>query len=150
MRLLAIELTGVGLAAVLEDERLVNIRRLVDGGAFGGLATDARPLEPLLERASDRRRLARAPDASDVDLQLGEVLEGVDRDTVLLMVATDDEGSWYVLAAPGLVPPGETGAVEADYLANLVSGLLEREALDPDEDDEALLRERFSGLGYIS
>jgi hypothetical protein len=154
MKLLAIELDGLGLGAVVADERFENLRRLVEAGTFGPLAGESSEFEGLLASAIERRPIA-ARDAGPeaVDGEVGAVLEALDNETVVLVLAAAGEAPerWYVLAAPGTVPAGETEAVQAGDLATLVADLLAREATSGDEDDdEALIRERFSGLGYIS
>jgi hypothetical protein len=153
MKLLAIALEGVDLASVLEDERFENVRRLVEAGAFGPLPGDASALDEVLTKASERRTLAGTNDEPErVDGAVGSLLEALDNETVVLAVARATGGAWYVLASPGTVPPGQTEGTEPAKLAELVTDLLAREAAAPadEDDDEALIRERFSGLGYIA
>jgi hypothetical protein len=154
MKLLAIELKGLELGAVVADERYENLRRLVEAGTFGPFAGESSEFDGLLATAIDRRSIAAEGDEpSVVDAEVGALLEALDNETVVLVVATGGEaaGRWYVLAAPGTVPTGETEIVQAGDLATLVADLLSREATaGDDDDDEALIRERFSGLGYIS
>jgi len=153
MKLLALEIVGIDLASVVDDERFENLRRLVEAGAFGPLAGERAELDAVLAKAAERRSLhGSSTDPTSVDGEVGAILEALDNETVVLGLAGGEEGAWYVLASPGTVPAGETESVETAKLASLVADLLEREAAASadEEDDEALIRERFSGLGYIS
>jgi hypothetical protein len=151
MKLQAIMLSGIPLSAVIADERYEHVRRLVGAGSFGPLTGDGHEVEQLLAGAAERHSIrAEGREPESVDAEMGLLLEGVDTETVVLVLAANETSMWYVLAAPGSVPAGQTEAVDVGMLASLVGELLVREAAAGDEDDDAMLRERFSGLGYIS
>jgi hypothetical protein len=154
MKLLAIELRGLDLDAVVADERFENLRRLVEAGTFGPLEGEASAFDEVLASAIERRPIAASgAEPTAVDAEVGALLEALDNETVVLVLAAgnEEERRWYVLASPGTVPPGETEVVQSGDLATLVADLLSREVSAAEEDDdEALIRERFSGLGYIS
>jgi hypothetical protein len=154
MNLLAIELSGVDRSAVLGDERFENLRRLVEVGTFGPLDGNVADFDEILDSAHERKAVTAANrDIAAIDGDVGSVLESVGDGTVVLVLASGGPGgdSWFVLASPGVVPAGETESVDTKKLASLVAEVLARRAApDAEDDDEALIRERFSGLGYIS
>lgn len=204
MKILVFSLQGAQRAKLFGDERLENLRRLMDMGCFGELEGDPREWNVLARHESHTLTLgeflAQAGrdaatfgdfaalqaklesgawdccqfDASfspasgssdpylDFDRNLGETLQFLSDDTLLaiigeacfVLVASNNPITGYqdgstldltptVLELAGYPLPSSIAGTSwvADMELNRASGLT--------EDEQALLRERLSGLGYI-
>jgi hypothetical protein len=104
------------------------------------------------------------------DRDLGNLLEALDADTAVALIAglqTADGSGAFILAAPGLPLAGAVAGASAADLPPTLLALAGRtipaampgrsllasgtmSAGDYSAEEEALLRERLSGLGYIS
>lgn len=105
----------------------------------------------------------------EFDRELGGVLGSLSDETVILIIATQDQSSGFILAAPNNPLVGEQKEVTASNIAptllelagyplpesakasSLIAGLSQGDAGTSGltEEEEAILRERLSGLGYI-
>ena len=204
MKILVFDLNGAKRAKLFGDERLENLRRLMDMGCFGELEGSPREWDILgrhethtltlaeflsqagkglltfTDFASLHARLASGDwdacelDASfpaesdssdpylDFDLSLGETLQHLGDDTLIavlgdncfLLVASNNPITGYqdgstldltptILELAGYPLPSniEGKSWVAGMELNTASGL--------NEDEQAMLRERLSGLGYI-
>jgi hypothetical protein len=195
MKFLVIGLSGADPEQLFTDERLENVRRLMDGGCYGRLqgSTAHFPLfqsiltsaewEWIQYAALSVPRLAErlsgtastpgnACDYTCVDAALGRLLEQLDADTGVLVIAHDSAGgegitaAAFILASPSNVLQGDLGVVDAVDLAptvlelaghalpgslrgqSLVAGKVAAAAA-VSESDEELIRARLRGLGYI-
>ncbi len=180
-RLIVLEIDGLDIEPLMADERLENIRRLLDSGVYGELEGEAdseaaapapyadfaevndyvdRGEDPLLHFVLD------APAPSQLDLRLGTLLERLDDRTAVLLHTPRMLGEGcFALAGPGVPALGELFGVRYTDLAPAILRLAGHDpgrssrladligSVDPpqysDEEAEAIVRERLSGLGYI-
>ena len=201
MKFLVIGLSGANPQRLFDDERLETVRRLMDGGCYGRLQGSAAhfPLFTSLVTAAEwecvqyaalsiprlaaRLRAQAGADPTSVDGELdylhidaavARLLEPLDAETGVLVIAHDaaDDApvaAAFILASPGNVLQGDLGVVDAMNLVptvlelaghprpaslrgtSLVAGEmgLGTPAAPGTESDEELIRARLRGLGYI-
>jgi hypothetical protein len=199
MKILLAELEGATPEGILEDERLANLRNLMEIGSYGRLggedASDPNLGDVILAAGGkslifqdprdcfDRLRQSMTGQPWDciqlrmdadacrnlttLDEELGLLLVLIAEETAVLLVSFPGPGrdGFFILAAPRLPPLGLVeGATWADLVAtvlelggyarpaglpgrSLATGRLQ-DTTELDE-DEAIVRERLSGLGYI-
>jgi hypothetical protein len=171
LKAIVVVLDGPDPMRLFGDDRQVNLRRLMAAGLYGLLDGDFRDVvDGLPPRSAPIVRLT-VPGCEGTDLdtvfddELGGLLETLTAETVLLIAAR----SAFVLAGPSVPALGEVDGVEPADLAATVQELCGHD--DPDaprgrsllsglpgaalngsgytDDEDALVRERLSGLGYI-
>lgn len=202
MKILVFNLQGAKRAQLFGDERLENLRRLMDMGCFGELEGDPREWDVVGRHAAHTLALAEflaqagkelvmckdfaalqaklatgdweacqldasfRPGSSDpyldFDLDLGETLQHLSDDTLLAIIGDNI----FVLVASNNPITGFQDGSTLDFTPTLlelagyplpsniagrswVAGMELNNASGLNEDEQALLRERLSGLGYI-
>jgi hypothetical protein len=175
MRVLVIEVEGLGFPGLVGDDRLSNLRHLLAAGCFGQLAMP--PSDPARSRPE---HAAAAPDQTGsirhlslrpagwahFDEELGGLLVQMDSGSALLIHSRAGSPEGFFVLAGDIVPPlghvegigfGDLGPAIA-RLAGRMNGpesvlsrlLVATPMPQPsDEDAEAIIQERLRGLGYI-
>ena len=181
MKTLLIGLEGITPQRLLGDERLANVRCLMDVGLWGRLrgAASAEGMNARIEALCRHLtggdwELVSFSEADDalLDGQIGRLLENLDEETVVLVLADHEGSAAFILAAPCLaeveLPKG--GEIDTASVTDLAVTLLElagrdvphemqgrsliqamaNRACDGDAlSEEDIIRQRLIGLGYI-
>ncbi len=204
MKILVLNLQGAARVKLFADERLENLRRLMDMGCFGELEGDPREWNILARRESHTLTLdefltqaekdvaafddfaalqtklesgvwdycqlnasfstggGSADPYLDFDLRLGDALQHLSDDTLLAIIGE----SCFVLVASNNPITGYQDGSTLDLTPTIlelagyplpsgiegrswVAGMELNRASGLTEDEQAMLRERLSGLGYI-
>jgi hypothetical protein len=179
MKILVVGLDRVSPDRLLGDDRLDNLRRLMDAGTFGLLvgatSGDYESFRDDLVREewAVARLVELGPefdDARTLDEAVGGLLDALDGDTIILVVGREGAvAGAFILAGPGLPALGPVDGAHLGDFAPALRGLssggtpvplrdgsplealasAELVAFGGAEEDEELVRERLRGLGYI-